>query len=208
MKKKILIYSIISVLLLILLVVGGTYAFFSANAGNNNVIKGGTASAPDLDLTVTKISTSAIGNLIPLDNDVDSLTKAAKGYNFTGTTYDKTKSCIDKHGYSVCQVYEIKIKNNSTATVVLNGGVIKLEGENTPNIACVVMDNSVSITNNATCMSNTSIADNEKFESAEEKTYYIMVYINNTHEEQHDRGDFNGTISFSSINGGVTANFE
>lgn len=208
MKNKKQIYSILVVLLLILLVVGSTYAFFSATAGNNNVIQGGTASAPDLDLTVTRISTSATGNLIPLDNDVDSLTTAAKGYNFTGTTYDKTKSCIDKNGYSVCQVYEIKIKNNSTASVVLNGGVTRLEGEETPNIACAVMNTNISVTNNASCMSNTSIANDIKFEAGTEKTYYIIVYINNLHVEQYDTGDFFGTVSFSSVNGGVTADFD
>ena len=208
MKNKKLIYSILAVILLILLVVGSTYAFFIASAGNNNVIQGGTASAPDLDLTVTKISTSATDNLIPLDNDVNSLTTAAKGYNFTGTTYDKTKSCIDKNGYSVCQVYEIKIKNNSTAAVVLNGGVTRLEGEKTPNVACAVMNTNISVTNNATCMSNTSIANNVKIEADDEKTYYIIVYINNLHVEQYDTGDFFGTISFSSVNGGVTADFD
>lgn len=199
---------ILFILVLIIAVVGGTYAYFQSRDENNNSIQGGTASAPDLDLTVTKLSTGASENLIPLDNDVVSLTSAAKGYNFTGTSYDKTKSCIDKNGYSVCQVYEIKIKNNSTATVVLNGGVTKLEGNETPNIACAVMESSISVKNNATCVTSTSLANNEKFAPNDEKQYYIIVYINNLHIQQYDTGDFFGTISFSSINGGVTADFE
>jgi len=207
MKKKNIIYAILAVIILIILVVGGTSAFFTASA-RNNTIQGGTASAPDLELSVNKISTSASGNLIPLDNDTVSLTTAAKGYGFSGTTYDKTKSCIDKNKYSVCQVYEIKIKNNSTASVVLNGGVTRLEGKKTPNIACAVMDTSISVTNNATCMSNTSLADNVKFESGVERTYYIIVYVNNLHTEQYDTGDFFGTISFSSVDDGVTEDFE
>lgn len=207
-KKKILTYSIFAVILLILLVVGSTYAFFNASVSNNNGIKGGTASAPNLELTVNKISTGASGNLIPLDNDVNSLTSAVRGYGFTGTVYDNTKSCIDKNGYSVCQVYEITIKNNSTASVVLNGGVTVLEGRETPNVACAVMNTSISVTNNASCISNTSIANNVKFESGETNIYYIMVYINNLHKEQYDAGDFFGTVSFSSVNGGVTADFD
>jgi len=198
---------IIFVIVLIIAVVGGTYAYFQAR-GENSDIQGGTASATNLELTVTKISTSATGNLIPLDNDINSLSTAAKGYGFTGTTYDNTKSCIDKNNYSVCQVYEITIKNNSTAAVVLNGGITKLEGEKTPNIACAVMDSSINITNNATCNTSTALADNEKIEANDSKTYYIIVYINNLHTEQYDTGDFFGTVEFSSVNGGVTADFK
>lgn len=208
-KHKKIFTIILPILLVVLLVVGVvsvTYAYFQASA-NNNDIQGGTATATELELKVAKISTSATGNLIPLDNDVESLTTAAKGYNFSGTTYDETKSCIDKNGYSVCQIYEITIKNNSTAAVVLNGGITSLEGEKTPNIACAVMNNSTSVTNNATCISSTSIANKEKINANDEKKYYMIVYINNLHTEQYDTGTFSGTVSFTSTNGGVTAGF-
>jgi len=210
MKKTSLTYFLYAglMILLILIVSGGTYAFFTATARDNDKIKGTTASKVDLELDVSKISTSANQNLIPLDNDVVTLTTAAKGYNFTGTDYDSAKSCIDKNGYSVCQVYEIKIKNNSTASVVLDGGVTSLYGENTPNIACAVMNTSISVTNNSTCLTDNAIADNLKLEAGGSKTFYIMVYINNLHTEQHDTGDFKGTVTFSGVSGGVTAEFE
>ncbi len=208
-KRKLhLIYTILGVLVLIVLVVGSTYAFFIAQEEDKTSIQGSTASGANLDLKVKRISTSANDNLIPLDNDVDSLSTAAKGYNFSGNVYDATKSCIDKNGYSVCQVYEITITNNSSASVVLDGGVTYLYGEKTPNVACAVMDSDISVTNNATCLSSTSIADGVKFEARDVKTYYMIVYINNLHTEQYDTGDFKGTVSFSGVDGGVTADFD
>lgn len=206
-KKMILIYSIVGVAMLILLVSGATYAYFSAQTEDNS-IQGGTASAADLKLVVEKISTSAKDKLIPLDNDTVSLTTAAKGYGFSGTTYDSTKSCIDKNGYSVCQVYKITVTNNGSATVALNGGVTYLEGENTPNIACAVMESNISVTNNATCLSSTALANDVKLSAGDEKVYYIIVYINNLHTEQYDVGKFNGTVTFSSASGNLTADFD
>ena len=206
-KNKILIYSIVGVALLILLVVGATYAYFDAANNDNNIIQGGTADKVKLELKINKLSTSASEKLIPLDNDINSLTAAAKGYSFSGTTYDKTKSCIDKNGYSVCQVYEIKVTNNGSATVALSGGVTHLKGEKTPNLACAVMESNINVTNNSTCLTSTSLANNVKLPAGEEKKYYIIVYINNLHTEQYDVGEYNGIVTFSSLDGKLTANF-
>ena len=206
-RNNVLVYSIVGVALLILVVSGATYAFFAASDNDSNNIQGSTASGANLELKINKLSVGASGKLIPLDNDVNSLTTAAKGYGFSGTTYDKTKSCIDKNGYSVCQVYEIKVTNNSSAAIALNGGVTYLEGEKTPNVACAVMESSISVTNNSTCLTSTSLANNVKFTAGEEKTYYIIVYINNLHTEQYDVGEYNGTVTFSGIDGSLTAKF-
>lgn len=202
-----IILSILFVIILVLTVASGTYAYFQAQASNSN-IQGGTATAPDLELEVKRISINANDNLIPLDNDADNLTIAVKGYGFSGTSFDSTKSCLDKNGYSVCQIYEIRIKNNSTAAVVLNGGITHLAGAETPNIACAVMESNIKVTSNQTCNTETALAQNKKFNSGEETKYYIIVYINNLHTIQYDTGDFFGTVKFSSINGGITADFE
>ena len=207
-KRTTLIFSILGVAMLILLVFGATYAYFAATTEDNDTIKGSTASITDLKLVVEKISTSATTKLIPLDNDVNSLTTAARGSGFSGNKYDSTKSCIDKNGYSVCQVYKITVTNNSSATVALNGGVTYLEGENTPNVACAVMDDSINVSSNATCVSETALANNVKFESGDSYTYHIIVYINNSHKEQYDKGKFNGTVTFTSAYGNLTANFD
>lgn len=202
MKKNNL-YIIIGVLLLIIVVAGSTYAYFSAS--NQSVdIKGDLANA-GIELTVNNLSTSASGYLIPLSSTM--LSSAAKGYGNTTITFDASKSCLDKNGYTVCQVYEIVVKNSGSANINLSGGVTTLEGDNTPNIACAVMDSNISVTNTTTCVGSDTIASNIDFASGESKTYYIIVYINNLETPQEDKGEFTGTITFTSTDGKLEADF-
>ena len=206
-NKKInssLIYSIIGVLILVLVIGGSTYAYYTASAKNDTAIKGTSAAA---GLKVNKLSPSAVNDLIPLTNTTESLTTAAKGYGNNGSTFDATKSCIDKNGYSVCQVYEIIVTNKSTASVVLSGGVTTLQGDNTPNVDCAVMASNISVINNASCKSSNSFANNVTFTGGETKTYYMIVYINNINEPQFDKGVFNGIVTFSSATGKLQAEF-
>lgn len=203
---KMLLFPLIIVVILIVAVVGITYAYFSATASNNTGVKGNTAGV-DLDLKVNRISTSASGNLIPVDSDITSLTTAAKGYGNTGNTFNANLSCIDKNGYSSCQVYQIDVTNTSDVTLNLTGGVTSLSGTKTPNLACAVMASSTSVTSNSTCVGNSTIASNVRFSANETKTYYIMVYINNLSNPQTDSGSFNGTVEFSALGGKVTATF-
>lgn len=205
-KSKAFVFAVASTIVLVVTVVGATYAYYTAVAENNTAIQGSAAGA-GLTLNVNNISTSANGDLIPLTNNAGSLTTAAKGYGNAGTTFDATKSCIDKNGYSVCQVYEITVQNTSTAAVVLDGGVSKLEGATTPNIACAVMTSSTSVTNNANCVTNNSIANQMTFNAGETKKFYIMVYINNLSTAQDDKGKFTGTVTFISGSGKLEASF-
>lgn len=204
-KNKSLLFAIIGISALVIAVIGSTYAYYVASASNTTVIQG-TAAGAGLGLSVTKQSTSANGNLIPLSNDATTLTTAVKGYG-GGSTYDATKSCIDKNGYTVCQVYKIVVTNSSTAAVTLNGGITALSGTNTPNIACAVMSNATTVSNNTTCKTSTSLANGVKFTAGESKTYYIVVYINNLSSAQTDNGGFNGTVSFTTGTGKLEATF-
>lgn len=208
-KKKInpsLIYAIVGITILIVAVVGSTYAYYAASVKNTTDIKGTTAGA-GLDLKIDKLSKNANQDLIPLDNDKETLTMAAKGYGNSSNTFDATKSCIDINRYSVCQVYEITVTNNSTASVSLNGGVTSLEGDNTPNVDCAVMESNISVTNNASCQSATSFANNVLFGPNEVKKYYMIVYINNKNTAQTDVGVFNGVVTFASDTGKLQAEF-
>lgn len=198
-------FAIIGVAVLVVAIIGSTYAYYVASASNSNVIKG-TAAGAGLSLSVTKESTSASGNLIPLTNTPAMLTTAAKGYG-GGNSFDATKSCIDKNGYSVCQIYKIIVKNDSTASVTLNGGITKLEGAGTPNINCAVMTSNVSVTDASTCRTATSLEANTTFTAGQSKTYYIIVYINNTNNAQTDNGAFNGTVTFTTNTGRLEATF-
>ncbi len=199
--------AIVGVLALIVLVSGATYAYYAAGANNNNAINGNTATT-GLELTVTKLSEAATGKLIPLDSDPTSLTTAAKGYGFSGTVYDKTKSCIDKNGYSVCQIYQITVKNTSTVGVRLKGGITKLGGATVPNITCDVMASSTSVIANKNCKSSTSLETDKLFAADESKTYYIIVYIKNINDKQEDKGSFSGVVEFSTDTGKLQATFD
>ena len=207
MKKieKNKLYMVIGIIILILSIAGSAYAYYSASA---SATISGTAGGGNLTLKVDKLSTSATKDLIPLDNTTDMLTKAAKGYGNNTNSYDNTKSCIDKNGYTVCQVYKITITNNSGVAIVLNGGV-SLRGDNTPNIECAVMNSSISVTNNSSCQGSSTLAKKYSLGVNSSKEYYILVYINNKEGIQTDSGNFTGIVTFTSSDGAeLKARFE
>ena len=111
-KKKLnksIVYMVSGIVVLILAIAGAAYAYYSASATGEIV---GSAAGAGLELTIEKLSTSANDALIPLDNTVDMLSTAAKGYGNSTNSFDASKSCIDKNGYTVCQIYKITISNN------------------------------------------------------------------------------------------------
>ena len=199
MKKieKNKLYMVIGIIILILSIAGSAYAYYSASA---SATISGTAGGGNLTLKVDKLSTSATKDLIPLDNTTDMLTKAAKGYGNNTNSYDNSKSCIDKNGYTVCQVYKITITNNSGVAIVLNGGV-SLRGDNTPNIECAVMNSSILVTNNSSCQGSSTLAKKYSLGVNSSKEYYILVYINNKEGIQTDSGNFTGIVTFTSSDG-------
>ena len=190
-------YLLIGVLVLFLAILGSSVAYYLARVQGS---LSGRAAGTGLDLTITPLSTSATGDLIPLDNDVETLNLAAKGYGNEGSTFDSTKSCIDINGYSVCQIYRIRVTNNGSVPLTMNG-TVELSGANTPNIDCAKMDDEVNITNNNSCMGTNTLASNVVLPANDHLDYYVMVYINNLDEPQYDSGEFNGTVTFTTIDG-------
>ena len=192
-------YLLIGVLVLFLAILGSSVAYYLARIQGS---LSGSAAGTGLDLTITPLSTSANanGDLIPLDNDKETLTMAALGYGNETTEFDATKSCIDINGYSVCQLYKITLTNKGSAPVTVNGGV-ELTGANTPNIDCAKMASSTSVTDNTSCKGENTLASNEVINGNALKEYYVMVYINNLDVPQTDKGVFNGTVTFTSTQG-------
>ena len=204
-----LIYAIVGVAVLIVAVAGSAYAYYAATATAN---LSGTAAGAGLSLTVNKVSTGASGNLIPIDADTTTLTNAAKGWTGSaiGTSWDASYACKDKNGYSVCQIYEVKLTNNSSVAMNFNIGVTALSGTNTPNIDVVKMDSNISVTSATSIKgSATGIANNVAVSAnGTSSTYYIMVFIKNLTSAQTDKGAFSGTVTAISTTGDqVKANF-
>ena len=204
-----LIYAIVGVAVLIVAVAGSAYAYYAASATAN---LSGTAAGAGLSLTVNKVSTGASGNLIPIDADTTTLTNAAKGWTGSaiGTSWNASYACKDKNGYSVCQIYEVKLTNNSSVAMNFNIGVTDLSGTNTPNIDVVKMASNISVTSATSIKGNaTGIANNVAVSAnGTSSTYYIMVFIKNLATAQTDNGAFSGTVTAISTTGDqVKANF-
>ena len=193
-KNKI--YMIFGIIILLIAIAGSAYAYYSATASAS--IGGTVAGSANLDLKVEKISTGATGNLIPVDNDTTTLTKAVIGEG--NTSYDNSKRCIDKNGYSACQIYKITLTNKSSVSVSVDGGVT-LSGDNTPNIECAKMDDINTVSSNSSCKGNKTLAKNYTMDANASAIYYIMVYIKNINSAQTDTGDFSGTVFFNASNG-------
>ena len=194
--KKSTKYLLIGTLVLFLSILGASMAYYLARVSGN---LSGRAAGTGLSLTINKVS-STDGDLIPLDNDVETLNKAILGYGNTSNNFDSAKACIDINNYSVCQVYKVTLTNNGTVPVTVNSKV-ELSGANTPNIDCTTMDDEKSVSNSNSCIGDNTLANNDTINGNSSKDYYVVVYIKNLDEPQYDSGQFNGTITFTSTDG-------
>ena len=188
--KKSTKYLLIGTLVLFLSILGASVAYYLARVSGS---LSGKAAGTELTINVQKVSSNATGDLIPLDNDLETLNLAAAGYDDNG-------ACVDINGYSVCQIYHITLTNNGTVPLDITGGV-QLVGANTPNIDCAVMDNDTEVTSNNSCKGANTLADNDTLNAGASEDYYVLVYINNLDEPQYDKGEFIGTVSFTSTQG-------
>ena len=195
---------IFGIVMLIIAIAGSAYAYYSAVAVDNTTVSGTVAGGANLDLKVEKVTTGATGNLIPVDNDITTLTKAVIGEG--NTNKEDSKRCIDKNGYTACQIYKITLTNKSSVSVKIDGGVT-LSGSNTPNIECAKMDNINKVSNNNSCKGNKTLAKNYNMNANASVIYYIMVYIKNINSTQTDTGLFTGTVFFNVSGNKIESNF-
>ena len=198
-------YMIIAMLTLIVAIVGATFAYFSLQASDENTVKGNAAKV-GLSLEVRKVSVDASGDLIPLDETL--LEKAIAGDSAT-----ENQMCVDKNGNTVCQVYELKVTNEGTAATAVNGS-LTLTAETITNLKWQIMtDQNTPVTDSGQFKTtdDTEIAKNDTIEANPgTKSYYIMIWIDETENEQNDSdvGSFTGVVSFTSADGsGVTGTF-
>ena len=189
-------YLLIGVLILFLAILGSSVAYYLARVQGS---LSGNAAGTGLSLTIDMVSDTD-GDLIPLDNDVETLNQAILGYGNISNNFDSAKACLDINNYSVCQVYKVTLTNNGTVPVVVNSNVT-LSGTNTPNIDCTKMDDEKSVSNSNSCIGDNTLANNDTINGNKSKDYYVVVYIKNLDVPQEDKGEFNGTITFTSTQG-------
>ena len=188
--KKSTKYLLIGTLVLFLSVLGASVAYYLARVQGN---LSGRAAGTELDVQVQKLSTNANMDLIPLDNDLETLQLAAAGYQDKG-------ACVDINGYSVCQIYKITVTNNGSVPLTMNG-TVTLSGQNTPNIDCATMTNATTVANNNSCMGQNVFVSGDTLPANDHKDYFVMVYINNLDEPQTDSGEFTGVVTFTTEDG-------
>ncbi len=85
---------------LIFTIIGGTFAYLSVEAANNNTTIGGSTYNFDVNLEATTIRS---GNLIPV---VD---------NLVVQSLNSTHVCEDTRGYSLCSLYRLRFTNSGSA---------------------------------------------------------------------------------------------
>lgn len=211
-------FSVTIILVMIVSITGFTYAYFAISASDSNTITGSAATV-DLTLRVEKkfplASVDNTGVLVPQLST--SLSNALRS------------GCVDGNGNIICQVYEIAIKNNGGSATQVVDGMVSFYGNsgltvdiNTvmPNlrwklitsIDTGVPSNSVLGGNSDLIASrNSSIfADDVLLNTGREYVYYMIVWIDETNEEQDiDEGSsFYAVVEFDSSNGtGVTSTF-
>ena len=189
-RKKSTKYLLIGVLVLFLSVLGASVAYYLARVSGS---LSGRAAGTELAINVEKLSSKATGDLIPLDNDLETLNLAVAGYDNKG-------ACVDINGYSVCQIYHITLTNKGSVPLTVNG-TVTLSGQNVPNIDCATMTNSTTVASNNSCMGQNVFVSGDTLPANDHKDYYVMVYIKNLEEPQYDSGAFNGTVTFTTEDG-------
>ena len=198
-------YGVIGVATLVVAIIGATFAYFSATATNDTVIQGNAAQI-GLNLEVEKVSTDAAAGLIPM-NDAD-VSKGLKGDAATSN-----KMCVDKNGNTVCQVYQITVTNNGTATAVVNG-TLNITGATFANLKWQLLNgtesDSLTTTTTYNPISTTTLDTGASLTASGSKTYFVMIWISNLSSDQStaDTGSFTGSVTFNSADGaGVSATF-
>lgn len=205
-RKEIIILLCI-ILGFMVIVTSSTYAYLSYSGSNNNSISGNMGRV-DLELDVTRV--------LPVDDTVNSILI----FRFDELASNLNQGCIDKDGdYSLCQLYKIKLKNNSNAVNTRVKGSLSFSNDTMPNLSWILLGNTYNSTTTYTSAMmgatfNTAIADYTNFVddyllySGNEVTFYILVWINEIERVQYDRGSYTGIVRFEDHKGnGITAEF-
>lgn len=199
-----LFYGVIGVATLIVAIIGATFAYFSvsANIANNSDIGGSTVDVSETTITgtLTRVTQSTVA-MVPLKTE--DLQK--------GITGENGQQCIDKNGAKVCDIYTLTINNSSDAPVSLAGD-LTITATDMADLRWSLLESTSSATGaTAKKVSETTIVANELLAANDgSKTYYFVIWFNETEENQNAQAgkSYTGTVTFTAANGGrITAQF-
>lgn len=180
--NKPLIYAVAGVALLVIAVSGSAYAYFTASASSpSDAISGKTL---DIQMSVASVEmvSNGKGDLIPIYDGTIS------GHaSQLSTATNSTNDCVDKNGYTVCQIYKVTINNNGTNSTNINT-TITLNGTNDVKWARMIARNTFDTTlpTSQTANLNTSdvVLPAKSGTTAGTTTQYFVVYLMNTGDNQ------------------------
>ncbi len=180
--NKPLIYAIAGVALLVIAVSGSAYAYFTASTSSpSNAISGKTLDVQMSVASVERVS-EGTGDLIPIyDGTVSGHVEQLS------TATNSTNDCVDKNGYTVCQIYSVTINNNGTNSTSINT-TITLNGISDVKWARMTARNTFDTTlptSQTDNLNTTAVVLPAKSGSvAGTVTQYFVVYLMNTGDNQ------------------------
>ena len=129
----------------------------------------------------------------------------------TGITGEGGQQCIDANGAKVCDIYTLTINNTSNAPVSLAGN-LTITATDMADLRWSLLESTDSAAGaTAKEVSDTVIVANELLAAKTgTKTYYFVIWFNETEENQNTQAgkSYTGTVSFTAANGGkITAQF-
>lgn len=212
-SKKIL-TMIVLIATLMICTTSATYAYFALTATNNAMT--GTAATASLTLSVTRATLKSTNSGVMVPQLESAL----------GSAMNTTNQCVDGNGNIICEVYTIKITNTSTAAVQLkgtiqfsgNGSMPNLKWRRTTSATTLGSNTSVAVGTNTTttwdivngtacsASDDTGCTSISLAKTNGTQTYYVVVWINETGNEQTDSGTWRATVKFEGANGkGITS---
>jgi len=199
-NKLILIVGIF-VLITISGIIGVTYSFFQVTVTNNTIIAGEVENLK-LALTVTKI--------LPPQNDISNVLIPQLDSHITlailgeeQTTTGLTQGCRDANGNVVCELYKISLTNESNSSIYVSG-TLEITAPNMPNLKWAEVSGTTNPTlkSSINTTSTTTLTTNEFYRGKDAtgyytKDYYVVVWISELGENQMDRGNYTGIVTFN-----------
>lgn len=212
-NKNGLIYAIVGVAVLIVAVAGSAYAYYSATAADKDTVKGTAGGGAAPILVVAKDSATGPRGEMLIPIDATSLDTAAKA----------TSKCVDKNGYTVCQIYKVTITHQTNVKTSYDISLSIPKVSTMPSICAAKMSNENTVTTISGTDKNPvligtdvdknasgvitprnisgSICSPKDMTNKSTVTCYFMVYIKNDTRAQTDSGAFTGTVTAVGSNG-------
>ena len=203
--KKILTIAI-GIMLILIVFAGATYAYFAFSASNNNVITGEIGTV-NLSLDVTKV--------LPNTTSVDNILVTS----FNDLSSNLNNKCLYTDGeFATCQLYKIVLTNNADGVNTKVVGSVSFDNATSPNLSWIKLDNydasttytagSIGGDKHKASSTFTNFSNAYLLKKSNSVTYYLLVWVDESEDEQTDDGSFTGTVRFEDENGkGVTSTF-